>query len=137
VTPTSKTRILFICLGNSCRSQMAEGFARRYGADVLISASAGLSPAFMVAPDTIRAMDEKNIDIRDQFPKSLNQLGRAQFDLFVNMSGFDLPPEIDTPVRVWDVPDPIGEDYETHCQIRDEIETRVMGLILELRRAPR
>jgi len=132
--PSSKTRVLFICLGNSCRSQMAEGFARTYGADVLIAASAGLSPAFMVAQDTVRAMDEKNIDLRDQFPKSLKQLGRAQFDLLINMSGFDLPPEIDPPVRDWDVPDPIAEDYETHCKIRDEIETRVMGLILELRR---
>jgi len=113
---------------------MAEGFARQYGPDVMLAASAGLSPAFMIAQDTVRAMDEKNIDIRDQFPKSLKQLGRAQFDLFVNMSGFDLPPEIDTPVREWDVPDPVAEDYETHCQIRDEIETRVMGLILELRR---
>ena len=135
MTPSYPTRVLFICIGNSCRSQMAEGFARKYGADVLIAASAGLAPAIMVAPDTIRAMDEKNIDIRDQFPKSLKQLGRAQFELFVNMSGFDLPPEIDTPVREWDVPDPVAEDYETHCQIRDEIETRVMGLILELRRA--
>jgi len=134
MTPSPKTRVLFICLGNSCRSQMAEGFARTYGTDVLIAASAGLSPAFTVAPDTVRAMDEKNIDIRDQFPKSLKQLGRAQFDLFVNMSGYDLPPEIDTPVRDWPVPDPIARDYETHCQIRDEIETRVMGLILELRR---
>ena len=133
--PSYPTRVLFICIGNSCRSQMAEGFARKYGADVLIAASAGLAPAIMVAPDTIRAMDEKNIDIREQFPKSLKQLGRAQFELFVNMSGFDLPPEIDTPVREWDVPDPVAEDYETHCQIRDEIETRVMGLILELRRA--
>jgi len=134
VTPTPKTRVLFLCLGNACRSQMAEGFARIYGADVLIPASAGLSPAYMVAPDTIRAMEEKNIDIRDQFPKSLKQLGRAQFDLFVNMSGFKLPPEIETPIREWDVPDPIGEDFETHRLIRDEIETRVMGLILELRR---
>ena len=117
---------------------MAEGFARTYGADVLIPASAGLAPASMVAEDTVRAMDEKNIDIREQFPKSLKQLGRgalgAQFDLFVNMSGFDLPPEIDTSVRNWDVPDPVAEDYETHCQIRDDIETRVMELILELRR---
>jgi arsenate reductase len=135
VTPSSKTRVLFICIGNSCRSQMAEGFARTYGADVTIPASAGLAPAFMVAPDTVRAMDEKNIDLRDHFPKSLKQLGRAQFDLFINMSGFDLPPGIDTAVRDWDVPDPIAEDYETHCQIRDEIEARVMGLILELRRA--
>ena len=135
MTPSSKTRVLFICIGNSCRSQMAEGFARTYGADVMIPASAGLAPAFMVAPDTVRAMDEKNIDLRDHFPKSLKQLGRAQFDLFINMSGFDLPPGIDTAVRDWDVPDPIAEDFETHCKIRDEIETRVMGLILELRRA--
>jgi arsenate reductase len=134
MTPSPKIRVLFICIGNSCRSQMAEGFARTYGADVVIPASAGLAPAYMVAPDTVRAMDEKNIDLRDHFPKSLKQLGRAQFDLFVNMSGFDLPPEIDTPVREWPVPDPIGEDYDTHCKIRDEIETRVMGLILELRR---
>lgn len=134
MTPTSKTRVLFICIGNSCRSQMAEGFARTYGSDVLVAASAGLAPGIMLAEDTIRAMDEKNIDIRDHFPKSLKQLGRAQFDLFVNMSGFDLPPEIDTPVRDWPVADPVSEDYETHCQIRDEIETRVMGLILELRR---
>jgi arsenate reductase len=135
MTPSPKTRVLFICIGNSCRSQMAEGFTRHYGSDVMIAASAGLAPAFMVAQDTVRAMDEKNIDIRNQFPKSLKQLGRAQFDLLVNMSGFDLPSEIDTPVRNWDVRDPVAKDYETHCQIRDEIETRVMGLILELRRA--
>ncbi|MGA2736498.1 MAG: hypothetical protein ABSG65_03505 [Bryobacteraceae bacterium] len=134
MTPSSKTRVLFICIGNSCRSQMAEGFARTYGSDVMIPASAGLAPAYMVAPDTVRAMDEKNIDLRDQFPKSIKQLGRAQFDLFINMSGYDLPSEIETPVRVWDVPDPIAEDYDTHCKIRDEIEGRVMGLILELRR---
>ncbi len=134
MTPVSKARVLFICIGNSCRSQMAEGFARTYGGDVLIAASAGLAPAYTVAPDSIRAMDEKNIDMRDQFPKSLKQLGRAQFDLFVNMSGYDLPPDIDTPVRLWDVADPVAEDYDTHCQIRDEIEGRVMGLILELRR---
>jgi arsenate reductase (thioredoxin) len=135
MTPSPKIRVLFICIGNSCRSQMAEGFTRHYGSDVMIAASAGLAPAFMVAQDTVRAMDEKNIDIRNQFPKSLKQLGRAQFDLLVNMSGFDLPSEIDTPVRNWPVPDPVAKDYETHCQIRDEIETRVMGLILELRRA--
>jgi arsenate reductase len=135
VTPSSKTRVLFVCIGNSCRSQMAEGFARTYGGDVIIPASAGLAPAYLIAPDTVRAMDEKNIDLRDQFPKSLKQLERARFDIVVNMSGYDLPPEMDAPERLWAVPDPIAEDYETHCKIRDEIETRVMALILELRRA--
>ncbi|MGA2131049.1 MAG: arsenate reductase ArsC [Bryobacteraceae bacterium] len=135
MTPNPKTRVLFICIGNSCRSQMAEGFARKYGSDVIIPASAGLAPAMMIAYDTVRAMDDKNIDLRDQFPKGLKQLGRAQFDLLVNMSGFDLPPDPGAPVRKWDVADPVSEDYETHCQIRDEIEGLVMGLILELRRA--
>ena len=79
-------------------------------------------------------MDEKNIDLRDHFPKGLKQLGRSQFDLIVNMSGYELPPEITTPVRRWDVPDPVAESFETHCHIRDEIESLVMGLILELRR---
>ena len=129
-----KKRVLFVCIGNSCRSQMAEGFARTYGADVMIAGSAGLAPAFIVAPDTVRAMDEKNIDLRHQFPKSLKQLARAQFDLVVNMSGYNLPPDVEAPVREWDVPDPVSESYENHCKIRDDIESRVMALILELRR---
>jgi arsenate reductase (thioredoxin) len=135
VTPPRKTRVLFVCIGNSCRSQMAEGFARTYGDDVMIAASAGLAPALGVAQDTIRTMDEKNIDVRDQFPKSIQQLGRAQFDLAINMSGFGLPEDVSSPTRNWDVEDPIGEDYETYCKIRDQIEALVMGLILELRRA--
>ncbi len=129
-----KKRVLFVCLGNSCRSQMAEGFARLYGDDVLIAASAGLTPAFAVAPDTMRAMDEKNIDLRDHFPKSIRQLGRAQFDLIVNMSGVSLPNQ-SVPVRDWDVPDPIGMDYDEHCEVRDAIEQLVMQLVLEFRRA--
>jgi arsenate reductase (thioredoxin) len=134
VSPPVKTRVLFVCIGNSCRSQMAEGFARRYGEDVMIAASAGLAPALGVALDTIRTMDEKNIDVRDQFPKSIQQLGRAQFDLIINMSGFGLPDDAASP-RNWDVQDPIGEDYETYCKVRDQIEGLVMSLILELRRA--
>jgi len=128
-------RVLFVCVGNSCRSQMAEGFARKYGGDVMIAASAGLSPAFGVAQDTVRTMADKNIDVRDQFPKGLKQLARAEFDLVVNMSGFELPEDVVAPARDWDVPDPIGEDYKTYCAVRDQIEGLVMGLILELRRA--
>jgi arsenate reductase len=135
VSPPVKTRVLFVCIGNSCRSQMAEGFARRYGEDVMIAASAGLAPALGVAHDTIRTMDEKNIDVRDHFPKSIPQLGRAQFDLTINMSGFGLPDEVTGPTRTWDVEDPIGEDSETYCKVRDQIEGLVMSLILELRRA--
>ena len=114
---------------------MAEGFARAYGDDVLIASSAGLSPASIVAPDTIRVMAEKNIDIRRQFPKGLIEFRSHQYDLIVNISGFHLPRGITTPVRDWDVDDPIGEDWNTYCRVRDEIERLVMNFILELRRA--
>jgi arsenate reductase len=116
---------------------MAEGFARTYGQDVMVAASAGLAPAPGVAQDTVHVMDEKNIDLRDQFPKSFYATDLAEFDLIVNMSGFELPAGLTTPARHWDVPDPIGEEYETHCEVRDLIERLVMGLILELRRAAR
>ena len=100
-----------------------------------------MAPALMLPYHPLRAMDEKNIDVRDHFPKGLLQFVHGtkgpQFDLIINMSGFDLPPDISTPVRHWDVPDPIGVAYETHCHIRDEIERLVMDLILELRRAGR
>jgi arsenate reductase len=126
-----------VCIGNACRSQMAEAFARAYGNDVLIAASAGLSPATGVAPDTIRAMEEKNIDIRDHFPKSLRHLGRADFDIVVNMSGFFLPETVGGQTIDWEVADPVFMSYKEHCEVRDDIEARVMKLVLELRRAPR
>jgi len=137
MTPADPKRVLFVCIGNSCRSQMAEGFARTYGSDVMIPASAGLYPAAMIAPDTIRAMDEKNIDLRDQFPKSLRQLGRPCFDLVINMSGSFLPKEFTWRIVDWDVDDPVYMEYAQHCQVRDTIENLVMKLVLELRAAPR
>ena len=88
----------------------AEAFARAYGSDVLVAASAGVAPALMVAFDTRRAMKEKNLSLDDHFPKSLQQLSAVRFDLIVNMSGVELPPGT-APVRVWKVRDPIAK-YE-------------------------
>ena len=130
-------RVLFVCIGNSCRSQMAEGFARAYGSDVMVAASAGVAPAMMVAADTRRSMKEKNISLEDHFPKSLQQLAKVPFDLIVNMSGVELPEDIDAEIRTWKVRDPIGTKYDVHCGVRDEIEKLVMDLILELRRDAR
>jgi arsenate reductase len=127
-------RVLFVCVGNACRSQMAEAFARVYGQDALVAASAGLTPAMAVMPDTVRAMAEKEIDLRDQFPKGVRHLSRAQFDLVVNMTGFPLPDGMGAPVEEWIVADPVAMKYEEHCQVRDEIETLVMNLIFRLRR---
>jgi arsenate reductase len=113
---------------------MAEAFARAYGSDILVPASAGLGPATRVAPDTIEAMQEKGINLRDHFPKSIRHLGRIEFDLVVNMSGSELPGTFRCEVRDWDVEDPVFLKYDDHCAVRDEIEKLVMNLILELRR---
>jgi protein-tyrosine-phosphatase len=127
-------------VGHACRRQRAAAFARVYGQDALVAASAGIAPAMAVMPDTVRAMAEKDIDLRDQFPKSTHHMRRSQFDLVVNMTGLPLPDYIVAPVEEWSVPDPVGMDYEEHCEVRDQIERLVMDLILKLRRerqAPR
>ena len=128
-----RRRVLFVCFGNACRSQMAEAFARAYGSDVLIPASAGLGPANRVAHDTVRAMLEKGLNVRDHFPKDLRHMLRLHFDLVVNLCGLPLP-DCGAPIREWDVSDPVSMSYEDHCAVRDEIERLVMALILELRR---
>jgi arsenate reductase len=116
---------------------MAEAFARAYGNDVIVPASAGLHPAIGIAADTMRAMAEKGLDLRDHFPKAIRHLGRAQFDLVINMSGFDVPDSAGAEQRMWDVPDPVCLNYDEHCEVRDAIERLVMELILELREKQR
>jgi len=69
MAPVRPTRVLFVCLGNAYRSQMAEGFANRLGHDVLVAESAGLTPVDRVPETTLHVMWEKGIDISAQFPK--------------------------------------------------------------------
>jgi len=129
-----RKRVLFVCIGNACRSQMAEAFARAYGSDVLVPASAGLAPTLAIPADTVRAMQEKSIDLRDHFPKSIRHLGKAEFDLLVNLSGIELTANRGGKVVQWEVEDPLSLSYKRHCQIRDQIEQLVMDRVLELRR---
>lgn len=116
---------------------MAEGFANHYGKDVLTAASAGLSPTLSIAPETIATMREKNIDISDHFPKRFDPMFAKTFDIIVNMSGFVLPGRPAVPQREWNVRDPYGESDEIYRQSANDIEMKVMQLILELRRADR
>ena len=126
-------RVVFLCIGNSCRSQMAAGFARTYGSDVLIVQSAGLAPAMSVSSLTHQVMLEKNIDIGEEFPKSLEMTSPSDADLIINMSGHPLPRKTEAKVEEWAVRDPIGESEEVYRDVRDQIEQRVMRLILKVR----
>lgn len=125
--------MLFVCVGNCCRSQMAEGFAVHYGGDVLIAESAGLAPAGVVVDETVRSMAEKNIDISGQYSKPLRVEQTGEYDLIVNMSGFGLPDGVRAPVAAWAVPDPIGQSDQVYEEVRDQIEELVLQLISEFR----
>ena len=127
------TRVLFVCIGNCCRSQMAEGFARAYGEGVCEVESAGLMPAVSIVPPVREVMAEKAIDLGEQFPKPLDWIRPGTFDLVVNMSGNPLERELGAPVRDWVVEDPIGGSGKVYRRVRDEIESLVKALLEELR----
>ena len=127
-----RQRVLFVCVGNACRSQMAEGFARAYGKDVMAPESAGLAPAMAVPDETRQTMAEKNLDISAQFPKPLSVFPKGHFDRVINMSGYPIPGF--SLATVWKVSDPIGGTADEYRAVRDQIEHLVMKLILELRR---
>src|SRR5262249_13931269 len=118
-------RVLFVCIRNSCRSQLAEAFVTAYGSDVLMPFSACLNPAPIVAPQTVVALREKNIGTAGQFPKSLDSFLHERFDLIVNMSGFPLTVPGARTVE-WDVPDPIHEDDKFFRAVADQIEALTM-----------
>jgi arsenate reductase len=130
-------KVLFLCIGNSIRSQMAEGFARKYGSDVMETASAGLSPAAIIQPLTRKVMEAKNITLDDHFPKDLAGVLMSGFDIIVNISGKKLPTKMPMEVRDWNVEDPMGKAEESYLIARDQIENLVMRLILDLRKASR
>jgi protein-tyrosine-phosphatase len=113
---------------------MAEGFARRYGSDVLQAASAGLYPAPIIQLFTKKVMEGKNIKLEGQYPKGLDEVDVSGFDLVVNMSGTKLPAKPPLEVREWTVLDPVGQSEEVYIAVRDQLEMAVMRLILELRR---
>lgn len=129
----AKRKVLFLCIGNSCRSQMAEGFARKYGSDVLEASSGGTAPASIVQPLTKKVMADKNIDLDGQYPKHYSVFDLDTFDLIVNMSGFKLPFRPASELREWKIVDPIRRSEEVYVAVRDQIEDLVMRLVLELR----
>jgi arsenate reductase len=130
----AKKRVLFVCIGNACRSQMAEAFARAYGSDILIAKSAGLAPAGALPPLTRQTLSEKQISTDGQFPKNLESFVGQPFDVVVNLSGESLPAGFGGARLIeWTVRDPIGENQSVYRAVAGQIESLVMRLILELR----
>lgn len=124
-----KYKVAFVCIGNSCRSQMAEGFAKEYGSDVLEVYSAGTNPADEVKPNAIEAIKEIGIDISDQYPKLLEDIP-AELDILITMGCGVECPFVPCKMREdWDLDDPVGKPMEIFRETRDVIENKVKKLI--------
>lgn len=113
---------------------MAEGFANHYGGDVLRAASAGLAPTPGVAPPTVLVMEEMNVDISTHVPQKYDPFEAMKYDIVVNMAGFRLPGPAPKQLLEWKVADPYGASIDTYRTVRNDLEQRVMRLILDLRR---
>jgi len=128
-----KTKILFVCIGNMIRSQMAEGFARHAGGGFVEPYSAGVRHTGMVSEEAVQVMREKQIDIHRQFSKGLGDVPLEEMDYIVNMSGFPnesvFPPSPGPRVITWQVGDPLGGSIDRFRKIRDEIESKVEDLL--------
>lgn len=126
-------KVLFVCVGNAIRSQMAEGFARKYGSDIMVASSCGIAPAVSVMPQTRVVMAQRGIDLGDAYPKSLESMESEVFDYIINMSGAPLRIRGEMILRDWNVPDPMGLNDERYIETAQRIENMVMQIILELR----
>jgi len=125
-------KILFVCVENAGRSQMAEAFAIRYGKDKFVVSSAGNKPADRVNPVVVEVMKEKGIDISENKPKLLTFQMANDSDLIVTMGCNDqgiCPGPFFKETIDWKLEDPKGKPIEKVREIRDDIEQRVKNLI--------
>jgi arsenate reductase len=126
-------RVLFVCVENSNRSQMAEAFARRIGADRVEAWSAGSKPSGKVNPRAIEAMRERGYDLSGQRSKSLGELPEIEFDAAVTMGCGDACPNVRARVREdWSIPDPRDLPPEEFRGVCDLIEASVRALLARL-----
>lgn len=124
-----KQKVGFVCTGNSCRSQMAEGFAKKYGSDVLEVYSAGTHPAEKVNENAVEVMKEKGIDISKQYPKLLDDIP-FELDILIKMGcGVVCPFVKNNHEEDWGLPDPVGQPVEEFGRVRDIIEKKVKDLV--------
>ena len=123
-------RILFVCVENSCRSQMAEAFARRRAAGLVDAFSAGSKPSGQVNPRAIEFMGELGYDLRPHVSKSLADLPDVDFDAAVTMGCGDACPLVRARLREdWNIPDPKNLPPEEFRAVRDLIEEKVRTLL--------
>lgn len=131
--PVMSKRILFVCVENSNRSQIAEAFARRLGGGKIEVYSAGSRPSGKVSLQAIEAMRETGYDLSQHKSKSLGDLPDVEFDVAVTMGCGDECPRVRAKRREdWNIPDPKSLPPDEFSAIRNLIEAKVKALLAEL-----
>ncbi len=134
----ARTRVLFVCIENSCRSQMAEGLARLRAADVLEPASAGSRPSGVVDPAAVLVMREVGYDLAPHFSKPLTAIPAGRFAYVITMGCGDECPFIPADHHEdWTIPDPKGKPLDAFREARQAIDERVRDLGERVRQALR
>ncbi len=130
-------RVLFVCVENSNRSQMAEAFARIYGSKTLEPYSAGSRPSGVVNPKAIKAMSELGYDLSRHRSNSLDDVPQDGYEYVITMGCGDACPHIPAQHRLdWDLVDPKSLQPEQFNEVRDDIERRVRALVEHVGEAP-
>ncbi|MBM4293706.1 MAG: low molecular weight phosphatase family protein [Deltaproteobacteria bacterium] len=130
----TKKKILFVCLGNSCRSIMAEALTRHFYGETWEAASAGLSPLGWVAEKTLEVLEELGINTRELHSKGLNHLKLHEFQAIVNLTEYDMkmyvPENLRGRIIQKPVLDPYGRNMEAYRRSREEIILLLETLVI-------
>ena len=133
VTEKTQPEVLFVCVHNAGRSQMAAGLVKLRSGGRIHVRSAGSSPAEHLNPDVVTAMAELGVDLSEEFPKPLTEEVVRASDVVITMGCGDACPIYPGKrYEDWVLDDPAGQDLETVRRIRDEIDGRVQALIADL-----
>ncbi|MEU0337228.1 arsenate reductase ArsC [Streptomyces sp. NPDC006193] len=135
---TARPSVLFVCVHNAGRSQMAAAFLARLAGDAVEVRSAGSAPADTVNPAVVEAMREVGVDLTAETPKRLTAEAVQASDVVITMGCGDACPVFPgTTYLDWELDDPAGQGVDAVRPIRDEIEARVRGLLADLGVRPR
>lgn len=128
-----KKRVLFVCVENSNRSQMAEAFARIHGGENVEAYSAGSRPSGVVNPKATAAMRELGYDLSQHGSKSLDEIPNEQYDFVATMGCGDACPLVRARCREdWQIPDPKNLQPDEVRSVRDLIEKKVKAILVDL-----
>ncbi len=126
----NRKNILFVCVENSNRSQMAQGFATLHGKNLVNAYSAGSRPSGKINPKAIKAMKELGYDLNSHESKSLEEIPKVEYEFAITMGCGDECPFVNARQREdWNIPDPRDMDETQFREVRDLIEQKVKALL--------